>query len=65
MIIFISKKKRKCIFIDKIGRTTTKWWHLTAVVGWPAIFAPGCRTSRNQPARKKEIGKNIHDYGRA
>jgi hypothetical protein len=26
---------------------------LTAVVGWPAIFAPGCHTSRNHPARKK------------
>jgi hypothetical protein len=27
---------------------------LTAAVGWPAIFAPGCHTSRNHPARKKK-----------
>ncbi len=29
---------------------------LSAVVGWPAIFAPGCHTSRNHPARKKKRG---------
>ncbi len=53
MIIFTSKKR--FIFIaKKIGRNTTNWWQLTAVVGWPAIFAPGCHTSRNQPARKKK-----------
>jgi hypothetical protein len=35
--------------------------NLTAVVGWPAIFAPGYRTSRNHPACKKKL-RIVHDY---
>jgi hypothetical protein len=27
---------------------------LSVVVGWPAIFAPGCHTSRIHPALKKK-----------
>jgi hypothetical protein len=27
---------------------------LSAAVGWPAIFAPGCRTTRIHPARKNK-----------
>ncbi len=36
--------------ITKINEDTDG--ELSAVVGWPAIFAPGCHTSRNHPARK-------------
>jgi hypothetical protein len=44
---------------EKIKSNITKIYEdtdgeLSAVVGWPAIFAPGCHTSRNHPARKKK-----------
>jgi hypothetical protein len=43
-------------------QNATSLWNLSAVVGWPAIFAPGCHTSRNHPARKsKKYKKNVHD----
>ena len=39
---------------------------LSAAVGWPAIFAPGCHTSRNHPACKikDKVLKGIHLYRR-
>jgi hypothetical protein len=44
-------QKKKNREITKIYEDTDG--ELTAVVGWPAIFAPGCHTSRNHPAREK------------
>ena len=46
------EKKKKKSNITKIYEDTDG--ELSAVVGWPAIFAPGCHTSRNHPARKKK-----------
>ena len=47
----MQREKIKCN-IRKIYEDTDG--ELSAVVGWPAIFAPGCHTSRNHPARKKK-----------
>jgi len=55
---FYWKKMRKNI------QKATNLWNLFAVVGWPAIFAPGCHTSRNHPARKsKKILKKCTRVG--
>ncbi len=55
---FYWKKMRKNI------QKATNLWNLLAVVGWPAIFAPGCHTSRIHPALKsKKIFKKCTRLG--
>ena len=59
----MQREKIKCN-ITKIYEDTDG--ELSAVVGWPAIFAPGCHTSRNHPACKikDKVLKGIHLYRR-
>jgi hypothetical protein len=52
--------------MQRLRKTLITNSKLSAVVGWPAIFAPGCHTSRNHPARKikDKVLKGIHLYRR-
>jgi hypothetical protein len=52
--------------MQRLKKTLITNSKLSSAVGWPAIFAPGCHTSRNHPACKikDKVLKGIHLYRR-